>query len=134
MYFCKISVSIELEDYTALLGATSAQDCLMILKDEKIFTPSDVIFLQFLLRDMYFETLFLQCCVYAETQGAMYFYETPTPGIFFILCRSFSNYLLIISMHSYFSLCLALLSWILQAQKLTTQFCVKVHNFKKWNI
>lgn len=84
MYFCKISVSIELDDYTALLQATSAQDCLMVLKDEKIVTPSDVIFLQFLLREIDCIEPFVQCLRYAETQGAMYFYKTPT-GIFFYI-------------------------------------------------
>lgn len=58
-------------------NATSAREYLRILKDKELFTPSDVIFMQFLLRETNCGLLNDKCIAYAKTQKALCFYEEP---------------------------------------------------------
>lgn len=62
----------------------SARDCLRYLRDTKLFTSSDVIFVQYLFKKLDCKELFAECYKYAEEQEALCFYEKP-PGIFFII-------------------------------------------------
>lgn len=82
----------------SLKQANSPRDCFRILKDAKLFTSADVIFIQYLLKKMDCTELFEKCCEYAEAQKALCFYEKP-PGttfrtilrFFCILTCSFNN-------------------------------------------
>lgn len=63
-------------------NATSAREYLRILKDKELFTPSDVIFMQFLLRETNCGSLNDKCIAYAKTQKALCFYEEPISKYF----------------------------------------------------
>lgn len=60
---------------TSLIEAKSVRDCLRILRDNKLFMPSDVIIIQFLLKETGCWDLYTQCIKYAEEQNALCFYE-----------------------------------------------------------
>lgn len=62
--------------------ATSAREYFRILKDKELFTPSDVIFMQFLLRESNCGLLNDKCIAYAKTQKALCFYEEPPSKYF----------------------------------------------------
>lgn len=64
--------------------AKSAGDCFKILCKEGIFTPSDVIAMQFLLQETKCEDLEKECVKYAKIKNAMYYYETPSGIVFYI--------------------------------------------------
>nr|XP_034324490.1 uncharacterized protein LOC117689028 isoform X4 [Crassostrea gigas] len=70
-----IQNSFEIKDVKSLKEAKSARDCFRILQNESIFTPSDVIALQYLLRMTGCDELEKICIEYASAQNAMYFYE-----------------------------------------------------------
>lgn len=57
------------------MEAESVAECLGVLKDNELFKPSDVIFIQFLLRKTNCWDLYKQCIKYAEEQNALCFYE-----------------------------------------------------------
>lgn len=59
----------------SVLDAKSAMDCLTILQDEKLFTQTDVIFMQFLCRETDCLELNDICIEYAEKQKALCFFE-----------------------------------------------------------
>lgn len=67
--------SLQLNDKTSLMEAESVAECLGVLKDNELFKPSDVIFIQFLLRETNCWDLYKQCIKYAEEQNALCFYE-----------------------------------------------------------
>lgn len=69
---------------------TSAREYFRILKDKELFTPSDVIFMQFLLRESHCGLLNDKCIAYAKTQKALCFYEEPPSKYFkdFMVFRS----------------------------------------------
>lgn len=58
-------------------NANSPREYFRILKEKELFTPSDVIFMQFLLRESNCGTLNEKCIAYAKTQKALCFYEEP---------------------------------------------------------
>lgn len=72
-----IQNSCEVEDVTSLNQAKSARDCFRILRSENIFTPEDVICLQYLLKMTECEELERKCIEYAKIQNALYYYEKP---------------------------------------------------------
>lgn len=88
--FFYISDSCKAEDITSLKQAVSARDCLRYLRDAKLFTSSDVIFVQYLFKRINCNELFVECYKYAEKQDALCFYEKP-PGniilIFFLFLK-----------------------------------------------
>lgn len=71
--------SHKVKDMTLFGQTVSARDCLEILCDQKLFTPWDVIFMQFLLKNTECMDLFEKCVEYAEAHGALCFYE-KVPG------------------------------------------------------
>nr|XP_034316342.1 uncharacterized protein LOC117685877 [Crassostrea gigas] len=72
-----IQNSCKAEDITSLKQAVSARDCLRYLRDAKLFTSSDVIFVQYLFKRINCNELFVECYKYAEKQDALCFYEKP---------------------------------------------------------
>lgn len=80
-----ISDTCKAEDITSLKQAMSPRDCLRYLRDAKLFTSSDVIFVQYLFKRIDCKKQFAECYKYAEEQEALCFYEKPPGNIFFIL-------------------------------------------------
>lgn len=66
---------------TSLKLAVTPRDILRILKNNKLFTPSDVICMQYLLERTDCQDLYTQCVKYAEEQDALCFYEKPLGNI-----------------------------------------------------
>lgn len=79
-----ISDSCKAEAIASLKQAVSARDCLRYLRDTKLFTSSDVIFVQYLFKRMDCKELFEECYRYAEEQDALCFYEKPPGNIILI--------------------------------------------------
>lgn len=71
--------SYKVKDMTLFSEAVSARDYLGILCDQKIFTPWDVIFVQYLMTKTDCMELFEKCVAYAEAHWALCFYE-KLPG------------------------------------------------------
>lgn len=67
----------------SFIKANSARDCFEFLEEEGLFTPSDVIFVQFLLRASNCGELYEKCIEYATTQKRLCYYEEPRSKIFF---------------------------------------------------
>lgn len=67
--------SSKVKNRISVLEAKSAMDCLTILQDEKLFTQTDVIFMQFLCRETDCLNLYAKCIEYAEKQKALCFFE-----------------------------------------------------------
>lgn len=63
------------KDKLSLEKKETAREYFNILKRNELFTPSDVIFMQFLLRESNCEELYEKCIAYATTQKALCFYE-----------------------------------------------------------
>lgn len=74
-----ILASVILNDNTELQKASSAAECFSILQKEDVFTPSDVMAMQFLLQKTKCKELEKECIEYAEKRKAKYFYE-KSPG------------------------------------------------------
>lgn len=64
-------------ELTSLKEATSALECMSILKDKGLFTPNDVIFLQFVLDRTHCFDLNAKCIEYAEQLEALCFFKKP---------------------------------------------------------
>lgn len=75
----------------SLKQASSPRDCFRILKDAKLFTSSDIIFIQYLLKKIDCTELFEKCYEYAEAQKALCFYEKPPGKTFFTIFRLICN-------------------------------------------
>lgn len=76
VFWCFIFTdSYKCRDKTSLLEAKSVAECLGVLRDNELFKPSDVIFIQFLLKETDCWDLYKQCIKYAEEQNALCFYE-----------------------------------------------------------
>lgn len=69
----------------SLEHAKTARDCLRFLRKKRLFIPTDVIFIQYLLKNIDCGDLFDKCYRYAEAQKALCFYEKP-PGNYMINC------------------------------------------------
>lgn len=67
------------KDIKYFAQTVSARDCLEVLRDHKLFTPWDVIFMQYLLKNTECTALFEKCVAYAEDNWALCFYE-KLPG------------------------------------------------------
>lgn len=74
--------SQKVDDMTLFAQVVSVRDCLEILYDYKLFTPCDVIFIQYLLTNTKCMDLFDKCVAYAEAHEALCFYE-KLPGNMF---------------------------------------------------
>lgn len=77
--------SCRVDNMASLEHAKTARDCLRFLKKERLFIPTDVIFIQYLLKSIDCRDLFDKCYRYAEAQKALCFYEKP-PGNYMINC------------------------------------------------
>lgn len=69
----------------SLEHAKTARDCLRFLRKKRLFIPTDVIFIQYLLKNIDCGDLFDKCYRYAEAQKALCYYEKP-PGNYMINC------------------------------------------------
>lgn len=78
------------KDKLSLEKKETAREYFNILKRNELFTPSDVIFMQFLLRESNCGLLNDKCIAYAKTQKALCFYEEPPSKYFkdFMVFRS----------------------------------------------
>lgn len=65
----------------SFIKANSARDYFEFLEEEGLFTPSDVIFVQFLLRESGCGELYEKCIEYATTQKGLCFYEVSPSKI-----------------------------------------------------
>lgn len=84
LFYFDISDSCKAENIASIKQAVSARDCLKYLKNAKLFTSSDVIFVQYLFKRIDCKELFAECYKYAEEQETLCFYEKPPGNIFFI--------------------------------------------------
>lgn len=81
-------------DTISLKNAKCARDCLRILRDENLFSPEDVIFIQYLLKKTNCKELNTRCYEYAKAQKALCFYEMPSGNInynyvlYFFFCKN----------------------------------------------
>lgn len=82
-YFIDSCKDKDIELSTLIKNANSAREYFRILKERELFTPSDVIFMQFLLRESNCGVLNEKCIAYAKTQKALCFYEEPPSKFFF---------------------------------------------------
>lgn len=73
--------SHKVKDMSIFAQTVSPRDCLQILYDQKLFTPWDVIFIQFLLKNTECIELFEKCVAYAKAHGALCFYEKLTGNV-----------------------------------------------------
>lgn len=71
----------KLENESSLKTARCADDCITILKENNLFTPNDVRFIQSLFQKTECEELSTECVEYALAQKNLCFFEKP-PGIF----------------------------------------------------
>lgn len=77
-------VSCNVEDVTLLEEAKTVFECFMILGKEGIISPSDIIVLQFLLKETKCEKLERMCLEYAKQNKALCYYEEPPGMILYI--------------------------------------------------
>lgn len=76
-----------LKDKLSIEKKETAREYFDILKENELFTPSDVIFMQFLLKESNCGVLYEKCIAYATTQKALCFYEERPSKINFIFIR-----------------------------------------------
>lgn len=67
-------------DEESIKETRSVRDLFMLLQEKKLFTKTDVIFMQYLLKQTDCKILYDKCIEYAREQGALCFFEKP-PGI-----------------------------------------------------
>lgn len=67
----------KVKNMTSLQSAKSAFDCFTILQREKLFSPNDVIFMQFLCSETNCKELYKKCIEYALNEKALCYFERP---------------------------------------------------------
>lgn len=71
--------SNKIKNLTSVTEAKSVLECIEIIHDEKLFTRTDVIFMQFLCQEADCSDLFKKCVEYAECkQRALCYFKKPT--------------------------------------------------------
>lgn len=75
-------VSCKIQGVAKLKEANTAGDCFMLLWEECMFTPSDVIAIQYLLQMTECHDLQKKCVEYAEKKKAWYYLEKPAGKIY----------------------------------------------------
>lgn len=83
-------VSVKKIDVTELQKASSAADCFLILQNGNIFTPTDVMAMQFFLHEIECKELETECVEYAKKHEAMYYHE-KSPGNTFRNVKKMDN-------------------------------------------
>lgn len=79
-----ISASGKVGNLDKLKAANSASECFSLLLDEYLFSQIDVVFMQFLCKEMSCIELYTYCIDYALEQKALCYYEN-TSGKFKLL-------------------------------------------------
>lgn len=74
-----ISASGKVTNVKGLKAAKSVSECFSILLDENLYSQYDVVFMQFLCKEMCCKELYTECIAYASEHKALCFYEN-TPG------------------------------------------------------
>lgn len=78
-FFSYVVDSNKVKNLTSVKEATSVLECIEILQDENLFTPTDVIYMQFLCQEADCFDLFTKCVEYAECkQRALCYFKKPT--------------------------------------------------------
>lgn len=75
--FSFVAGSGKLKNMTSLQSARPAMECFTILQDEKLFSPNDVIFMQFLCNETNCKELYSKCIEYASNEKALCYFERP---------------------------------------------------------
>lgn len=73
-----IVASSKMKDPISIKKAESTRECIMILLDEKLFTETDVIFMQFLCKETGCLDLYAKCIDYAVNHNALCYFEKPS--------------------------------------------------------
>lgn len=68
-------------EITSLKEANSALECMTILKDQELFSPYDILFLQLVMHRTDCFDLNAKCIEYAEKLDSLCFYKAP-PGMY----------------------------------------------------
>lgn len=76
-----VTASGKVTDINSLKAADTVLKCFIVLQDENLFSHNNVIFMQFLLKEMHCEELYEKCIQFAQEQEALCFFFKP-PGIF----------------------------------------------------
>lgn len=80
IFFFDVVDSNKVKNLTSVKEATSVLKCIDILQDENLFTPTDVIYMQFLCQEADCFDLYTKCVEYAECkQRALCYFKKP-PG------------------------------------------------------
>lgn len=66
------------------MNAQSVTECIEILQDEKLFTQTDVIYMQFLCQEANCEELFEKCMEYAKNKKALCYFKIRSGKVGFI--------------------------------------------------
>lgn len=80
VFFSYVVDSNKVKNLSSVKEATSVLECIEILQDENIFTPTDVIYMQFLCQETDCFDLFTKCVEYAECKQRALCYFKKTPG------------------------------------------------------
>lgn len=78
-----VSASCEIENSTKLEEAKTPEQFLVCLVKENILTKSDVVAMQFALKQTNCEELEKKCVEYAQQWKAMHYFETPPGNILY---------------------------------------------------
>lgn len=70
-----VVASGKVENIAPLHLANSALECFRILREEMLFSPTDVVFMQFLCKEIKCEELYSRCIKYALENKALCFFE-----------------------------------------------------------
>lgn len=76
-----VTASGKVTDVNSLKAADTVLKCFIVLQDENLFTQNNVIFMQFLFKEMHCEELYEKCIEFAQEQEALCFFLKP-PGTF----------------------------------------------------
>lgn len=100
-HFSLVVDSNKVKNLTSVKEATTVLECIEILQDEKLFTPTDVIYMQFLCQEADCFDLFAKCVEYAESkQRALCYYKKPLGkvcwfyNLFFVKYQNDRNFIM----------------------------------------
>lgn len=101
LIFSLVVDSNKVKNLASVKEATSVLECIEILQDENLFTPTDVIYMQFLCQEADCFDLFTKCVEYAESkQRALCYFKKP-PGkvcwfyyLFFVKYQNDRNFIM----------------------------------------
>lgn len=96
VFFSYVVDSNKVKNLTSVKKATSVLECIEIIQDENLFTPTDVIYMQFLCQEADCFDLFTKCVEYAECKqrALCYFKKPPGKVCFFFKYQNDSNFIM----------------------------------------